>query len=90
MLGAGTVTSSIGQCEDRFVKAGDAAIDACHGTKVLLVLHRGLLKPSIQIESLIFKLSTYFISKKTRKTELLNKLSWDELITLRGVGVAQN
>ena len=89
MFGAGTVTPSVGQRENGFVKAGDAAINTCHGTQVLLVLHRGLLKPSMQIQTVLtFKLSTDFISKKTKKKiNHSNKLSRDnELIILCGVG----
>ena len=54
MLGAGTITPSISQCENGFVEAGDAAIDTCHGTQVLLVLHRGLFKPSTQVQTVLF------------------------------------
>ena len=54
MFGAGTVTPSISQRENRFVEAGDAAINTCHGTQVLLVLHRGLFKPSTQVQTVLF------------------------------------
>lgn len=70
MFGARTVAPGIGQGENGLVKAGDGAVDASHGTQVLLVLHRGLLKPSMQSDSLVFKLPTSFIAKK----------NWKELI----------
>lgn len=75
MFGARTVAPGIGQRENGLVEAGDGAVHAGHGTQVLLVLHRGLFKPSTQSDSLVFKLPTYFIAKKTGKNELFDKLS---------------
>lgn len=67
MFGAGAVSPSIGQRENRLVEARDAAIDACHGTQMLLVLHRGLFKPSMQIETVLFLSYPHISFKKIEK-----------------------
>ena len=71
MFGAGTISPSIGQHKNRFVKTRDAAINACHGTQMLLVLHRGLFKPSAQIETVLFfnYPHTHFYKKLERITQ---------------------
>lgn len=68
MFGAGTVTPSVGQCENRFVEAGDAAINTRHGAQVLLILHRGLFKPLVQIQTVfIFNYPQTSLPKKQKK-----------------------
>lgn len=74
MFGAGTVTPTVGQCENRFVKAGDAAIDPCHGAQVLLVLHRGLFKPLMQIQTVfIFYYPQTSVPKKQTNKKVITQ-----------------